>query len=117
MKNRLGSLNKNHALSLRHDLTTAENILWSVLRNRKLKGLKFRRQEPIGIYIADFVCLEKNLIIELDGSGHNQDEQIEYDRERTIYLQSLGFRVVRFWNDDVINNLEGVLTYLGNYLS
>jgi len=116
MKNRFGFINKENAITLRYEQTDAEKILWAELRNRKYKGIKFRRQEPIGIYIADFVTFDKKIIIEIDGSGHNEEAQIAYDKERTQYLESLGFKAVRFWNNDVINNLKGVFNYLDNYL-
>ena len=77
------------------------------LRNRQICQLKFRRQVPIGRYIADFVCFENKLIIELDGGQHADAEN--YDEERTVWLQSQGFVVVRFWNNDVMSNMEGVL--------
>lgn len=95
------------ARALRKRSSDAERLLWSRLRNRRLFGLKFRRQEPIGEYIVDFVCREQNLIIELDG-GHHQ-EQIAPDLRRTAWLNSRGFRVVRYWNNDVLRDLDSVL--------
>jgi very-short-patch-repair endonuclease len=94
---------------LRRAQTPQEVILWSRLKNRRLKGQKFRRQYLIGKYIADFVCFEKKLVIELDGWQHKIDEARKYDKERTQYLKKEGFSVVRFWNNDVNNNLEGVV--------
>ncbi len=91
---------------LRKNQTEAEKILWNFLRSRQLEGLKFRRQEQIGGYIVDFVCYNRKLIIELDGSQHlNSDE----DQTRDQWLKSQGFTVLRFWNNDVMKNLEGVL--------
>jgi len=90
---------------LRNSATPQETVLWSRLRSKQL-GYKFRRQHSIGKYIVDFYCLEKRLIIELDGSQHIDSE---YDKERDKYLNSLGFKVLRFWDNDVDNNLEGVL--------
>ena len=95
------------ARNLRRDSTTAENRLWYVLRNRTLGGLKFARQMPIGPYFADFVCRESGLIVELDGGQHQ--EQAERDRTRDRYLQARGFRVLRFWNHEVLGETEAVL--------
>ncbi len=95
------------ARALRRQLTDAEQKLWSILRLRKLGGLKFRRQFPIGPYIADFVCLERRLVIEVDGGQHAVTAKQE-DAARTAWLQTQGFRVLRFWNNDVLGNPEGV---------
>lgn len=92
--------------SLRNNLTKEETILWNHLKNNKL-GYKFRRQHSIGQFIADFYCAEKKLAIELDGSQHLDNR--EYDKERTEYFESLDVRVVRFWNSEVNNNIEGVV--------
>ena len=99
----------SNAKELRHNMTKEELKLWNILKNRQLFNLKFRRQVPIGNYIIDFLCLEKNLIIELDGGQHNKPENVEYDNERTNYLNNLGYKVIRFWNDEVWNNFEGVI--------
>ena len=93
---------------LRKNSTKQERILWNLLRNSNLKNYKFKRQHPIGNYIVDFICKEKMLIIELDGGQHNQPENINYDNERTIYLKKRGFKVLRFWNSDVDENITGV---------
>lgn len=98
---------KERARALRKDQTEAENHLWFQIRNRQLLGYKFRRQYILGPYIVDFVCFESKLIIELDGSQHL--EQKDYDEERTSYLNALGFIVLRFWNNDIFNKLDGVL--------
>ncbi|MGZ5050441.1 MAG: endonuclease domain-containing protein [Methylobacter sp.] len=95
------------ARSLRYNQTDVENFLWQKLRNRQLLNMKFRRQFPIEPYIADFCCLELKLIIELDGSQHVA--QAEYDENRSLYLAQRGFKAIRFWNNDVIDNMEGVL--------
>ncbi|MBE7535035.1 MAG: endonuclease domain-containing protein [Anaerolineales bacterium] len=97
---------RTRAIELRKELTPAERKLWAVIRNGQL-GVNFRRQHAIGIYIPDFVCVEKKLIIELDGSQHL--EQKEYDEKRTKFLNSLGYKVIRFWNHDVMNNMDGVI--------
>ena len=92
---------------LRASQTDAEERLWYYLRNRNFAGLKFRRQFILQNYIVDFICLEKNLVVELDGGQH--DEQKAYDDRRTEKIARDGFKVIRFWNDDVLNNIEGVM--------
>jgi len=96
-----------HAKELRHNPTPAEARLWSRLRSHRQDRLGFRRQHAIGSYIADFCCPRKMLVIELDGSQHLEQE--DYDNERTEYLESLGYRVLRFWNNDVMNNIDEVM--------
>ncbi|HEX8277487.1 MAG TPA: endonuclease domain-containing protein [Segetibacter sp.] len=95
--------------ALRQETTEAEEFLWERIRNKKLDGLKFRRQHPLLNYIADFYCHEKKLVIELDGTVHTRQENKEYDRGRTFELQELGVTVIRFWNDEVLNDTESVL--------
>lgn len=97
------------ARQLRRNQTDAEQVLWSKLRNTQLEGIKFRRQQPIGDYIVDFVSFEKKLIIEIDGGQHNENQTIENDKFRTKWLNSQGYRVIRFWNHDVLLNIDGVL--------
>jgi very-short-patch-repair endonuclease len=98
----------NHfAKALRQNATDAERLLWSRLRNRQLGGFRFRRQRPIGNYICDFVCLSESLIVELDGSQHV--ERADYDAARDAFLRSQGFRVLRFWNGDVMGRLDNVV--------
>src|SRR5258706_1833262 len=97
---------KHQAIELRKESTPAERKLWSRIRNDQL-GVTFRRQHAIGNYIPDFCSPKANLIIELDGSQHLEQE--EYDKDRTKYLESLGYKVIRFWNNDVMNNIEGVI--------
>ncbi len=94
---------------LRRERTDAERVLWQMLRARRLSGLKFRRQFPIGDFIADFCCRECRLVIELDGSQHMDSRQADRDRNRTECMEARGFRVLRFWNTDVLMNTEGVL--------
>ncbi len=96
------------ARNLRKNMTSQEIKLWNLLKNRQFEGVKFVRQYPIGPYIVDFACRKKKLIIELDGGQHNFPENIKQDNERTTYLNERGFRVVRFWNNDIDNNIEGV---------
>jgi very-short-patch-repair endonuclease len=92
---------------LRRDSTDAERVLWRHLKDRRLEGLKFRRQHPVGPYIVDFVCPERQLIIEVDGGQHADSVS---DEKRDAALQARGFRVLRFWNPQVLKELEGVLT-------
>jgi very-short-patch-repair endonuclease len=98
---------RQFARKLRKEQTDAERRLWWQLRNRQLEGWKFRRQYPIGDYIADFVCIDAKLIVELDGGQHS--EQRQYDENRTRDLEKAGFVVLRFWNNDVLTNSEGVI--------
>jgi very-short-patch-repair endonuclease len=92
---------------LRREMTPAERRLWSRLRTRRLGGFKFKRQEWVGPFIADFYCWEAKLIVEVDGTQHADRD--DYDCARTAYLKREGFRVVRFWNNQVTDELEGVL--------
>jgi very-short-patch-repair endonuclease len=86
---------------MRHEPTDAELALWKRLRFRQIDGLKFRRQVPVGPFIADFLCFEARLILEVDGSQH-AERRADYDVRRTAYLESQGYRVLRFWNGDVL---------------
>ena len=97
------------ARTLRHQPTPAETQLWQCLRNRQLSGYKFRRQYPVGEYIADFACITAGLIIELDGNHHADQEQRAYDDVRTLFLQTAGFRILRFWNNQILDDLPTVL--------
>ena len=97
---------KRRAIELRRELTHAEHSLWARLRNDQL-GVSFRRQHAIGNYIPDFCSPKARLIIEIDGSQHLA--QREYDEERTKYFESIGYRVLRFWNNDVMNDIESVI--------
>ena len=92
--------------ALRREMTDAERALWQVLRDRQMNGLKFRRQHPFGAYILDFVCLETKLIIEVDGGQHN--EHVTYDEQRSQQLMAAGFSVLRFWNHEVLHEIESV---------
>jgi very-short-patch-repair endonuclease len=95
------------ARQLRAHLTPAEEVLWNALRNRQFEGMRFRCQYPIGNFITDFCCPACRLMIEVDGGIHQ--EQADYDRARTTQLEAHGYKVLRFTNDEVMNNLEGVL--------
>lgn len=103
------------ARSLRSNQTDAENMLWKHIRAGRLEGHKFKRQQPLGRYIVDFVCFETMLVIELDGGQHA--EQVNEDAERTRWLASQGFRVLRFWNNEVIENMDGVWVVIAAALS
>ncbi len=104
---RSNSKTMRQAVKLRKAPTPAEKKLWAYLRGDKLHGVSFRRQHAIGNFIPDFVSIKKKLIIELDGSQHL--EQSEYDAERSRYFESLGYKVIRFWNNQVENDLAGVI--------
>ena len=97
---------RSRARALRKNPTETERVLWVELRYWQVDGYKFRRQQPLGQYIVDFVCLEKKLIVELDGGQHA--EQLEYDSVRDAWLRAQGFRILRFWNNDVLQNINGV---------
>ena len=103
----------NQARRLRQGSTLAEGLLWRRLRNRGLAGAKFRRQHPAGPYVADLCCLESMLIVEVDGSQHGPAR----DARRTAILEGEGFTVLRFWNEDVLHNLEGVLLLIEEALT
>ncbi len=113
----LYGLLKEYAVQNRNNATHAESILWDSLRGKKLDNYKFRRQHIISKYIADFICLEKQLIIEVDGKVHQLPENAESDAQRTAQLETLGFTVLRFTNDKVINNIEAVLTTIAETLN
>ncbi|MER3467030.1 MAG: site-specific DNA-methyltransferase, partial [Armatimonadota bacterium] len=97
------------ARQLRKEQTDAERLLWALLRNRRLAGFKFRRQHPIESYVVDFYCHEARLAVELDGGQHNEPDQRARDEQRTAFLKQRGVRVLRFWNNEVFQNTEGVL--------
>lgn len=99
-------MNKIRARELRNNMTEAERALWKHLRLRQVGGHKFRRQQPLGKYIVDFVCFEKRLIIEVDGGQHS--EQVVYDSDRNAWLEAQGFKILRFWNNQVLKETEAV---------
>lgn len=103
------------ARDLRRHMTDAERRLWARLKQRQMLGCKFRRQHPIGPFIADFACVEHKLVIEVDGSQHG--ENTAHDRERRWFLQNEGFRILRFWNEDVMRDLDAVLDAIGGALA
>ena len=97
----------DNAKTLRRNLTDAEQKLWYHLRAHRFMGRKFKRQKPLGRYVVDFICLEEKLIIELDGGQHA--ENVTYDQERDSWLRSEGYTVLRFWNNELLNETESVL--------
>ncbi|MFA6588029.1 MAG: DUF559 domain-containing protein [Patescibacteria group bacterium] len=107
----------NRARVFRKKQTSSEAILWQNLRNKKLLGYKFYRQYPINNYIVDFCCPIKRLIIEVDGGGHNYDEQKAKDETRDIFLKKQKFYVLRFWSNDIHKNLSGVMETIFDFLS
>lgn len=111
-----GSIYKK-AEKLREQMTEAENVFWETVRNNQLDGLKFRRQHPLGIYILDFYCHKHLLVIELDGGYHQSLIQENLDNERDHFLIEQGLQVLRFKNEDVLNNLENTLKIIKNKIS
>ena len=113
------NMNKYNLLAryLRKSQTPQEQKLWNLLRNRQLLGYKFKRQYPIGNYIVDFVCREKKLVIELDGGQHNITVNINYDFLRSEYINQRGFKVIRFWNKEIDENIEGVIAKITEELN
>jgi very-short-patch-repair endonuclease len=99
---------RRRAKDLRQSQTEAEAFVWGELRGRRFAGFKFRRQVPIGNYIVDFVCLDRRVIVELDGGQHNEASHKKYDARRDDWLRSQGFEVLRFWNSDVFLEWEGM---------
>ncbi|GMQ84361.1 MAG: hypothetical protein BMS9Abin06_1150 [Gammaproteobacteria bacterium] len=107
-------LHRDRARELRKNPTDAEKLLWKHLRRRQINGYKFQRQQPLGSYIVDFACFEKRLIIEVDGGQHG--EQVSYDSTRSVWLESQGFKVLRFWNNQVLNEVEAVKEVIAKVL-
>jgi len=106
-RKRISPHTRRRARDLRKPLTPAEQKLWPYLRDGRLGGYKFRRQHPIGSFIVDFCCVEAKLVVEIDGESHSDSQK--HDRERTRLLTSQRYQVIRFWNTEVLSNLEGVL--------
>jgi len=100
---------------LRKNFTDTERLLWKYLRTKQMQGCRFRRQEPIGSYIVDFVCQEKRIMIEVDGGQHSAEK--ERDNERDKWLEGKGYKVLRFWNNEVLANTEGVLDIIRDCLN
>ncbi len=102
------AFNNARQLRKKENMTDAEKLLWYYIRDRRMNNCRFRKQVAIGNYIVDFLCPEKKLIIELDGGQHNEDRNIIYDNERTKYLNGLGYKVIRFWDNDIFKNMKEV---------
>ena len=107
---------KQKSRSLRRKETFGEKILWENLRNRKFNGLKFRRQHPIDKYIVDFFCYEKNIIIEIDGPFHKDEEKKFLDGIRQNYLESLGYKILRFKDYEITNYFDKVMMTIGSFI-
>ncbi|TIS93818.1 MAG: endonuclease domain-containing protein, partial [Mesorhizobium sp.] len=105
MRQTIPSPHRAFAKAMRADATKAENILWQALRNKQLEGLKFKRQVPLDGYIIDFVCLGARLIVEVDGGQHSESKR---DAARDMHFEIRGFKALRFWNDEVVKNIDGV---------
>ena len=103
---------RSNAKKMRRVMTDAELKLWNELRAHRLMGMGFRRQVPIGPYIADFACAEHSIIIEVDGSQHGNDAAAMYDEVRSEYLRSRGWTVLRFWNEDVLRDIDNVCQHI-----
>jgi very-short-patch-repair endonuclease len=108
---------RERAQTLRREMTKAEAILWKKLRGQQVFNARFRKQHPIDPYIADFVCAKAKLIIELDGETHSTAEERAHDARRTAFLENQGWRVVRFWNAEVYQNIDGVVATIEQALS
>jgi very-short-patch-repair endonuclease len=109
MRRTIDSFRRDTARRLRANATNAEDVLWRQLRRSPVLGTHFRRQVPIGPYVADFACMAARIVIEVDGSQHAEGPVAERDEIRTRWLESAGYRVLRFWNNDITQNMEGVL--------
>ena len=105
------------ARQLRRSETDAEKALWARLRNKQLEDVKFRMQQPLGTYIVDFVSFERKIIVEVDGGQHNEREARGRDEQRAAWLNERGYQVLRFWNNEVLVNMEGVLERIREVLS
>ena len=105
----------SNARTLRKNLTDAERALWKQMRMRQIGGYKFRRRQPIGKYIVDFVNFEKKVVVELDGGHHSQ--QVDYDTTRTAWLEAKGYQVMRFWNNQVLEEIEAVKEVILDFLN
>jgi very-short-patch-repair endonuclease len=104
------------AKELRKNMTPAEEFLWGQLRNRKFLGLKFRRQHPVEVFVVDFICIEKYLVVEVDGEIHQTPEQKEWDENRAAEIEKYGLTILRFTNEEVIHNTDKVLQKIKEYV-
>ena len=109
---------KGHRLArrLRRDIPPAEDKLWQELRRKQIHGFHFRRQHPIGPYVADFACVKAKLVVEADGYGHSETHEIERDKKRTVYINKLGWRVIRFRNEDIYEGIDCVVEAIAEHL-
>ncbi|MEX0644279.1 MAG: endonuclease domain-containing protein [Parvularculaceae bacterium] len=105
------------ARALRRNQTSAERMLWRMLRAKEEIGVRFRRQHPLGCYIVDFICLERSLIVEVDGGQHGDSPHQQYDRARDAWLESRGYLVLRFWNGEIYDAIDGVIVRIREALS
>ena len=103
---------KTNAKNLRKNMTDQEKKIWSIIRNRQFYNFRFLRQCIIGNYIVDFLCKARKIIIEIDGGQHNENLNKNYDNKRTMYFESKGYKVVRFWNNEIDSNIKGVFLNL-----
>jgi very-short-patch-repair endonuclease len=110
-------LQTRRARELRRLAPAAERVLWSRLKNRGVQGVKFVRSEPIGPYYADFACRSAKLIVEIDGATHSTEEEVASDRRRTAFLEALGYRVIRFANEQVYENVGAVVDEIARVLA
>ncbi len=117
MRRTIDSFPRQTARRLRANATNAEEILWRQLRRSPVLGTHFRRQVPIGPYVADFACMAARLVVEVDGSQHGEASGAERDQARTSWLESAGYRVLRFWNNDATQNIDGVLEAIHQAMS
>jgi very-short-patch-repair endonuclease len=117
MRRTIDSFRRDTARRSRANSTGAEEILWRHLRRSPVLGTHFRRQVPIGGYVADFACMAARLVIEVDGSQHAEGPVAESDKERTRWLEAEGYRVLRFWNNDIRQNIDGVLEAIHSAIS
>jgi very-short-patch-repair endonuclease len=104
-----GRVKKTIARKLCRGQTDAERTLWARLRSKQLRGAKFRRQQPVGPYIVDFINFDSRLVVEIDGGQHNEEEMRHKDEDRTMWLRERGYQVLRFWDNEVLKNVDSVL--------
>ncbi|MBI3678679.1 MAG: endonuclease domain-containing protein [Proteobacteria bacterium] len=109
-------LSRPHVKTLRRNMTEAEVMLWPSLRQKKHHGVHFRRQHPIGPYIADFACVSARLVVEVDGATHSTDEEVAYDRRRDAFMMRRGWRVIRVTNDEIYRHLDMVHSMIFSHL-
>ncbi len=107
---------KSRALAMRKHPTRAEKMLWQYLRGKRMRGFRFRRQQPINRFIVDFYCRQARLVVEVDGSSHDSTEAAEYDEQRTRFFEELGLSVLRFSNEQVIYETDAVLNTIAQHL-